>query len=74
MPPKEPCGCGFGHSRKSAFGAGADKFFVNNFTGPASINTVKNCLQYGYQNVVPLTRFGKTKFGSNGPMKIGKKK
>lgn len=67
MPTKQSCGCGFGHSRKSAFGSSADTFF-NRQHNPAI------CLQNsGYCNATPLTRFG-NKISGFGPMKIGSKK
>ena len=63
----KPCGCGFGHTRKSLFGKSADAFF-------SGAPDPKACLTYNYrENQVPLVRFGsagKTRFG---PMSIGKK-
>ena len=66
---KSGCGCGFGHTRKSAFGKSADEFFFG------TVNP-EPCLNLGYtrNNVAPLVRFGsagKTRFG---PMSIGKKR
>ena len=61
------CGCGFGHTRKSAFGSAADKFF---YGAPNPLE----CLTYNYRdNQVPLVRFGsagKTRFG---PMTVKKR-
>ena len=54
MPPKESCGCGFGHSKKKcAFGSSADTFFSNNFSNMAPTNA---CLSAAYGKSV--TRFG----------------
>ena len=64
---KSSCGCGFGHTRKSAFGKSADQFF-------SGAPNPEPCLNLVYNNRVPLVRFGsagKTRFG---PMSIGKKK
>ena len=64
---KKSCGCGFGHTRKSAFGKGADAFFSS-----TPVNT-EPCLNLVYNNRVPLVRFGsagKTRFG---PMTVKKK-
>jgi hypothetical protein len=72
---KEPCGCGFGHSKKkSAFGSSADSFFMGNYEGPANLKNINNCLSTVYNNVTPLSRFGSKQKSSMGPMKIGKKK
>ena len=63
----KPCGCGFGHTRKSLFGKSADAFFSG------KVNP-EPCLNLVYNNRVPLVRFGsagKTRFG---PMSIGKKR
>jgi hypothetical protein len=75
MSGKKECGCGFGHSKKkSAFGSSANSFFMDNYAGPANINSVKNCLSTVYNNVTPLSRFGSKQKSSMGPMKIGSKK
>lgn len=70
--------CGFGKKRLSAFGAGANSFFIPQYTGPANIQNVGACLQNGVyytNNAAPLMRYGNKKNSkSGGPMKIGKKK
>jgi len=75
MSGKKESGCGFGHSKKkSAFGSSENSFFMDNYAGPANINSVKNCLSTVYNNVTPLSRFGSKQKSSMGPMKIGSKK
>jgi hypothetical protein len=75
-PSTKPCNCGFGHTRKSAFGNTADSFFKLK-DSPVTPSKVSSCLQYGVysaNNAAPLQRFGsarKTRMG--GPMTISKK-
>ena len=73
MTEKKPsCGCGFGHTRKSAFGNGANAFFNKKITVPE----VSACLQkevYYPNNAAPLVRFGSAKKTRFGAMTISKK-
>jgi len=69
---KGGCGCAFGKNKKSAFGAGANAFFVPQYTSYSGIQNVSSCLKAGgYANATPSMRFGSKK---GGPMKIGKGK
>ena len=66
---KSTCGCGFGHTRKSAFGKSADEFFFG-----APDPGLCSDLGYTRNNVAPYSRFGsagKTRFG---PMTLKKSK
>ncbi len=66
--------CGFG-KRRSAFGAGANSFFIPQYTGPANIQNVGACLKAGgYGNSAPSLRFGNNgNKKSKGPMTIKSK-